>query len=253
MTWREYGTRVPPPESTLSVAALKRDFAALVKQPADAAAQAAFIKRLISTHSPAVLDLHYRFLAERSLPDGLFRALRTSFSKRGPEGEDYLLERLPKERDPALQGDVLQMLGSYRYSGGKRLDETAAWARRLVRSEADTLVCRALWVLGWVGAPDDVAVLSEVLFDAASAENRGWAATALMQLAGTHPEVTAPAIAVLGRAIRVERGERALENMLISLQELTGQRLGLKASSHEPASSAKVQAALKKALKLVPG
>ncbi len=235
------------------VAKLEQDFAALVAKPADGGAQSAFIKRLISTDSRDVLDLHYRLLADRALPDGLFRALRTSFSKHGPEGEDYLLEQIAQAVDPALQGDVLQMLGSYRYSGGLRLDETADWARRLLRSEADTLVCRALWVLGWVGAPEDVPALSELLLHAPSAEHRGWAATALMQLAGTHPEVTAPSIAALGQAIRVERVERALEHMLISLQELTGQRLGLKASSHEPAPSAKVQAALKKALKLVPG
>lgn len=198
----------------------------------------------------AELDLLYEQLKDRDVDDAEFQSRRKAFLGRGPAAEDYLLARLARETDPALQGDVLQMLGKLRYHGGKRLMETAEWARRLLGSDVDQVRCRALWVLGWLGGLDDLERLSEALRCDKNAENRGWAATAMMQLFMTDATSATRWLGPLEQALRQEQDEFALEKILISVQEISGKRLGLKSGSHERAPKEKLDAALRKALKL---
>lgn len=198
----------------------------------------------------AELDRLYELLKDRDVADAEFQSRRMAFVRGGPAAEDYLLAKLAHETDRALQGDVLQLLGKLRYHGGKRLAETAEWARRLLRSDVDQVRCRALWVLGWVGGLDDLERLSNALRSDVNAENRGWAATAMMQLFMTDPRGAARWLASLEQALREERDEFALEKILISVQEISGKRLGLKSGSRERAPKEKLDAALRKALKL---
>jgi hypothetical protein len=199
---------------------------------------------------PTGLDLLYDRLKRRDVDDSEHQARRVAFIKRGPSVEDYLLEKLAQETDPALQGDVLQILGKLRFHGGKRLTQTAEWARRLLRSEVDLVRCRALWVLGWLGGPDDLVLLSGALQSDTNAENRGWAATAMMQIFMADPTNAGRWLVPLQQALRREKDEFALEKILISVQEISGKRLGLKSSSRERAPKAKLDAALRKALAL---
>lgn len=196
------------------------------------------------------LDHLYAQLQDRDVADAEFQSRRLAFVKRGPAAEGYLLAKLARETDPALQADVLQMLGKLRYHGGKRLAETAGWARRLLHSDVAQVRCRALWVLGWVGGLEDLERLSSALRSDDDAENRGWAATAMMQLFMADATTAAQWLGPLEQALRQEVDEIALERILISLQEISGKRLGLKASSHERAPKQKLDAALRKALKL---
>ncbi len=213
--------------------------------------QMAFCKKLVASNDAEFLDLHYELLRERTIDKGLFQFLRNFFDNRGPAGEDYLLEKIVVETDLALQGDVLQMLGGMRYRSGKRLAETAEWARILLKSDSDRLRCRAIWVLGWLGTPDDIDnLLSDRLFHDTNNENRGWAATAMMQIFFTDETTAEKSLGYLKQAIRTEKDYFTLEMILISIQEITGKRFGLKTRSHERAPKEKVDAALKKALKL---
>ena len=82
----------------------------------------------------AALDLRYEQLKDRSVDDAEYQARRKAWLAGGVTVEDYLLGRLEGETDPVLQGDVLQILGRLRFHGGRRLPETAAWARRLILS-----------------------------------------------------------------------------------------------------------------------
>lgn len=195
------------------------------------------------------LDHLYEQLRDRTVGEAEFRARRTAFLKEGTRAESYLLSRLAHETEPDLQGDVLQLLGKFRYQGGQRTSETAAWARRLLESTVVSVRCRALWALGWVGNIEDLDRLSQALRSDADAENRGWAATAMMQLHLEDPAHGSSWLVVLQSALHQEKDDVALEKILVSIQEISGKRLGLKASSHERASPEKLQAALKKALK----
>ncbi len=198
---------------------------------------------------PSDLDQLYEQLRDRTVGDAEFRARRTAFLREGDRAESYLLSRLAHETVPDLQGDVLQILGKFRYQGGKRTSETATWARRLLESPVATVRCRALWVLGWVGSLEDLERLSKALRGDEDAENRGWAATAMMQLHLEDETHAAEWLVPLKRALSEEKTDLALEKILVSIQEITGKRLGLKASSHERPSPEKLQAALRKALK----
>jgi hypothetical protein len=223
--------------------ALRQAFAGLPATPPVTA-----LRLLTASSEPDFLDFHYELLRVRGLEDGFHQQLRRAFAKRGAAAEDYLLGRLPREPDPEVQGDVLQLLGTLKHHGGQQLARTVAWARRLLASDAQTVSRRATWVLGWLGTAEDLELLAGRLAQAPAAEDRGWAATAMMQLCFSHPASGPRALHHLEQALRRERDLAALELVLISVQELSGKKLGLKASSRTPAPKAKVEAALRKAL-----
>lgn len=217
----------------------------------DVALHMAFCKKLVASNDLEILDFHYGLLRDQSVGDVLYQHLRRAFSKRGPAGEDYLHRKLGAETDAVLQGDVLQLLGGMKNHGGKRLGETAEWARKLLQSDVDTVRCRALWVLGWLGTTDDIdTVIADRLFHDPDHENRGWAATAMMQIYFSDNTAAEKSLGCLKQAMRAEKDYFALEMILIAIQELTGKRFGLKSGSHERAAREKVDAALKKALRL---
>jgi hypothetical protein len=101
-----------------------------------------------------------------------------------------------------------------------------------------------------VGTPDDLDLLSDVLFRAANNEHRGWAATAMMQIFFADEATAKRSLGHLKQAIRSERDYFALEMILVGIQEITGKRLGLKSSSQDRAPKEKVDAARRKALRL---
>ncbi|NVN91000.1 MAG: HEAT repeat domain-containing protein [Desulfuromonadales bacterium] len=236
--------------ATASINELQKEFTEISGKH-DMALHMAFCKKLVTSNDVEFLDYHYGLLRDRSVDDILYQNLRRAFSKRGPAGEDYLHKKLVTETDASLQGDVLQVLGGMKNHGGKRLDETAEWARKLLQSDVDTLRCRALWVLGWLGTSDDIDnVVSDRLFHDPNNENRGWAATAMMQIFFSDNTTAEKSLGCLKQAIRAEKDYFALEMILIAIQELTGKRFGLKSGSNERAPREKVDTALKKALTL---
>lgn len=209
-----------------------------------------FLKKLKESDDKKHLDFHYELLKEQDINEELFQLLRRKFTNRGPIAEDYLLEKITMEANTALQGDILQMLGGMKYYGGKRLDETAEWARLFLKSDIDSSRCRAIWVLGWLGTTDDIDLLSHNLFNDISNENRGWAATAFMQIFFSNEATAKKSFNYLKEALKRETDYFTLEMILVSIQEITGKKLGLSSSSRERAPNDKVDRALKRALKL---
>ena len=84
-------------------------------------------------------------------------------------------------------------------------------------------------------------------------ENRGWAATAMMQIFLTDKKTAEKSLVHLKEAIRAEKDTFALQMMLVSIQEITGKKLGLRSTGNERAPKETVDTALKKALKLLNG
>jgi hypothetical protein len=210
-----------------------------------------FIEKLTASNDMEYLDFHYQLLKEKNIDDDLYQRLRNNYAKRGTYAETYLLKKLVSETDTYLQGDVLQILGQMKYHGGKRLAETAEWARRLLNSENNSLRCRAIWVLGWLGTADDIDILSNILFTDDNNENRGWAATAFMQIFFSDSSEAEKSLGYLKKALETEKDYFTLEMILASIQEIMGKKLGISSRSHEQAPKEKVDKAVKKALKLM--
>ena len=210
-----------------------------------------FCKKLRESDQPEFLDFHYWLLSDRSVNKELYQQLRRAFEKRGPAAEKYLQERITSEKDRSLQGDILQILGGMKYYGGKDLGRTVELARDFLASDDDCLRCRAIWVLGWLGTQADIDhFLSDRLLHDANCENRGWAASAMMQIYFSEPATAERSLGYLRQAIRTEDDYFALELILVSIQEITGKKLGLKPGSRTRASKEAVDKALNKALGL---
>ncbi|HQJ05696.1 MAG TPA: HEAT repeat domain-containing protein, partial [Spirochaetota bacterium] len=139
-----------------------------------------FAGKLMEQNSKEYLDFHYEIIRDTDIEGRVYDFLCREFRNRRNEGENYLLDKIKSESDDYVKASVLQILGSYRYA--ERKDETADLARDLLTSDVSVLRCRALWVLGWIGAPDDLEAISKALYNDTDEDNRCWAATAMMQM-----------------------------------------------------------------------
>lgn len=205
---------------------------------------------LIELRSLEAFDFHYELLRDTSMDAELYDWLCRMFSRRGDDGEDYLLSKFATESDPSLQATALQILGSFKYNQGRRLKDTAALARTTLESSYEELRCKALWVMGWLGASNDVPKVATLLEKDPAPANRQWAATALMQIFHSHPSAASKALKCLGKALETEADPIALGGILVAVQEISGKRFGLSAISHEPPSAEKLQSALAKARRM---
>ena len=210
-----------------------------------------FGAKLVQSNATDFLDFHYSILAETETEKDLYDFIARKFKDRHSAGEDYLLNRIKSEQDDFIKATVLQILGLFKYSKINRATETADLARQFLTSESDTLRCRALWVIGWTGNVNDIEQISTLLFNDNNNENRCWAATAMMQISFNDKTSIEKSLSYLKIAIDKETDLKALEGVLVSIQEITGKKLGLNASSHDPPNEEKVAKALKKATKLL--
>ncbi len=206
---------------------------------------------LLESDSSAYLHFHYLLIATADCNANLFEWICRKFGDRGSVGEDYLLQRFADEPEDQVKARTLQILGGYKYAGGKRLGETASLARHFISSPTDVLRCRAIWVIGWLGSTSDIMKLAAVLHDDPEAELRCGAATAMMQIYFNHKTSAAKALPHLKKALEVETDLKAIEGVLVSIQEISGKKLGLRSTSHEPVGKEKLEAAKKKAERLL--
>jgi hypothetical protein len=137
------------------------------------------------------IDYHYSLLKEKNISDEMYRQLRIEFSNHG-DGQYFLLNKIAKEKDEHLKGEILRILGSYKYGGKVFLDKTAEYARTFIKSKNTFLRFNGIIVLGWIGNESDVEILANSMFNDEDEQNRGWGATGMMQLFFHKPDHTCP-------------------------------------------------------------
>lgn len=218
-----------------------------IKRNSDPSARIEFGVALLHSNAPEYLDYHYHLLELNDCDAELFALICRKFGQRGDAGESYLSTRIETETSDRVRATVLQILGGFKYTKGKCLGQTAQLARSFLDSSNPELRLRALWVIGWLGGSTDFAQLAEVLRSDPEPKNRGSAATAMMQIFFNDKSVATDALAHLKGSLMSEADLGALEEILISIQEISGEKLGLNASTHKPTVKAQVERAKRKA------
>lgn len=86
--------------------------------------------------------------------------------------------------------------------------------------------------MGWIGTKIDLKVLNERLLTDPAPQLRGQAATAMRQIWFNHPKSKEEILKYIKTAIGEEKEEKALQEMIITVQELLKKKLGLKESKY---------------------
>ena len=190
-----------------------------------------FKEELLSSDSTEFLDFHYLILQDKALSDQLKSTIKTFFysevvNKRDKEVVcSFLYQKYTDGiEDISLKGDVIQLLGNLRSRHAKEVA-----LENIAIAKAD-LRYRSIIVLGWVGNKTDLKVLNERLLTDPDPQLRGYAATAMRQIWFNHPKSKEEILKHLKKAIPEENDEKALQGMIITIQELLKKKLGLKES-----------------------
>jgi hypothetical protein len=96
--------------------------------------------------------------------------------------------------------------------------------------------------------------LKDRIFNETDPETRGWASTALMQLFHNNKEIVNRKTKLLNTlkvALHSEQNDYALNCILVSIQEISGKKLGLSPRDHEIVSKEILEKVKKKATKLL--
>lgn len=218
---------------------LEREYVS-VSKTTEFAEHQKFIKDLLASDAPPVLDFHFESLKNRANRN-LYHRLRAAFKKRGAPAEEYLLKRIKTEKDAHLLGDALHLLG------GMRRKEAIPLARQLVMSADPENRDRASYVLGWIGDESDADILGDRLLNDPDPKVRADAATAHDQMRIRIPHITNRLLANLKRALDRENDEEVLAWIIITIQYFLGKSFGLKENIEEGNYSGNVMEAREKA------
>ena len=191
-----------------------------------------FKEELLSSDSPEFLDFHYLILQDKALSDQLKSTIKTFFYSEVVNNRNkevvcsFLYQKYANGiEDISLRADVIQLLGNLR---SKQAKEVAL--ENIALPKAD-LRYRSIIVLGWIGTKIDLKVLNERLLTDPDPQLRGYAATAMRQIWFNHPKSKEEILKHLKKAIPEEKDEKALQGMIITVQELLKKKLGLKESN----------------------
>ncbi|TCC99664.1 HEAT repeat domain-containing protein [Pedobacter hiemivivus] len=192
-----------------------------------------FKEELLSSDSDEFLDFHYLILQDKDLSDQLRGTLKSFFysevvNNRNKEVvSSFLYQKYTSGiEDISLRADVIQLLGNLR---SKHAKEVAL--ENIALPKAD-LRYRSIIVLGWIGTKIDLKVLNERLLTDRDPQLRGYAATAMRQIWFNHPKSKEEILKHIKEAIPEEKEEKALQGMIITVQELLKKKLGLKESKY---------------------
>ena len=200
-----------------------------------------FIKQLLSSDEPEIVGYHFNLLKRRANWD-LYQRVRYSFMKRGAAADRFLIDRIKTEKDPELQGDILQLLG------GLRSKEALPLARNFIARQNPDHRHKACIVLGWVGTQDDIDILGDRLLNDSEPLIRGTAATAQRQLWRRLPDTKGKTLVNLKKALKSEEDEGTIALIIISLQSIMKKKFGLKENIEEREIVGDVERAKKKAM-----
>ena len=203
----------------------------------------AFVKDLLATSTPEILQFHFRLLIKtESTNQKLYQRLRAAFGKRGESAKPFLIAQTEHESDPKIKGDAIQILGHIRAS------EVLPVCRICLSDENDYLRYNSIIVLGWMGEPNDVDLLCTRMKVEIEPRLRGYLATALRQIFLRFPETKNACLRCLQNAIGIEQDEFALELIIIGAQTISRQYFGLRESINQGVVTGDIQKAKIKSL-----
>ena len=187
-----------------------------------------FKNSLLSSNSDEFLNFHLDILKDRE-NEAVYNTVRSFFSKRDDKAktEEFLYKRYKSGiEDITLKADVIQILGHLRSKYAKLV------ALENLNADKGDLRYRSIIVLGWVGTAADLGQLHERLLNDKDPNLRGFAATAMRQIWFNHPNTKDKILSCIKDAIVSEKSEEALQGMILTVQELTKKKLGLKESKY---------------------
>lgn len=187
-----------------------------------------FKEGLLSSDSDEFLDFHLSILKDRT-DEAIYNTLRSFFNQRKDKAktEVFLYNKYKSGiEDVTLKADVIQILGHLRSKYAKLL------ALENLNADKGDLRYRSIIVLGWVGTAADLVQLHERLLNDKDPNLRGFAATAMRQIWFNHPKTKDKILSCIKDAIVSEKSEEALQGMILTVQELTKKKLGLKESKY---------------------
>jgi len=203
-----------------------------------------FSKQLTSSHEDTFLDYHLHIIGETE-NNKILQVLANAFTKRGKSAEQYLLKKINQEKDSRKKGMILQMLGKMGST------DSIPHALDFIESEDSNLQYRGIIVIGWVGTPNELEHLEEILLSHNNPEIRGYAATAMRQIWFRLPEVKDSVINSLQKALNNETTEETLSSIIIVLQDILKKKFGLKEDIDEGKINGNITLAKSKALKVL--
>ncbi len=203
----------------------------------------AFIERLKRSHAPEVLTFHFGLLDDQR-NRRFYQRIRAAFAERGDAAEAFLIERLRSKPTARTLADILLLLGTMRSSAALPV------ARELCTAPDPELRRRAGYVLGWVGEARDLDLLFALSRDPEIGV-RETAASAHTQVWHRLPETKQRLIENLTSVLAGERDPRVLGTVVLELQELVGEKLGLRWDEDEGEIAGDVARAVDKARRVL--
>jgi hypothetical protein len=187
-----------------------------------------FKENLLSSDNDAFLDFHLFILTNRS-NEALYYMIRSFFNHRKDKvkAEEFLYKKYKSGiEDITLKADVIQILGNLCSKHAKLV------AHENITADKGDLRYRSIIVLGWVGTKNDLEELNQRLINDKDPQLRGYAATAMRQIWFNHPKTKDEILIYIKEAIVNEKSEEALQGMILTVQDLTKKKLGLKESKY---------------------
>ena len=192
-----------------------------------------FKEELLSSDSLEFLDFHYLILQDEALSDKLKSTIKSFFYSEVVNNRNkevvcsFLYQKYADGiEDISLRADVIQLLGNLRSKHAKEVAlENIALPKAVLRY-------RSIIVLGWIGTKIDLKVLNERLLTDPDPQLRGYAATAMRQIWFNHPKSKEEILKHIKTAIPGEKEEKAMQGMIITVQELLKKKLGLTESKY---------------------
>jgi hypothetical protein len=185
-----------------------------------------FVKFLLSDNEKSTVEYHFELLKKRDYKE-LYYYIRAAFKKR-PDIEMFLLDKITKENDPILLGDVLHILGGIRSLQGLSI------AREYVNSTHEYQKEVALYVIGWMGDEKDIMLLNKCLLNEDSQKLRITAASAHRQIYFRLPDLKSELLQSLKKGYEKEEDDEVLSWIIIMIQSIATRRLGLREDKEDP-------------------
>jgi HEAT repeat protein len=185
-----------------------------------------FVEILLSDNSSETISYHYDLLKKREYKN-LYHYIRAAFKKR-LEAEEFLVKKISTEKDSIALGDILHLLG------GLRSSQAAPLARKLINNDNGYQREVALYVLGWVGAEEDIDILTTHLLNEESSHLRGTAASAHRQMYWQLSELKNKLLASLKQGFEKEKDDEVIAWIIVMIESIAVKRLGLREDKQDP-------------------